>query len=515
MKDKLNETLSNHINTEIVLGYIKNGLLLITLCVFISWLLFPEKFSHQVYTGFILNVQNIVFWGGIICLLIAALLVALEEKWGLSVGIVVGAMIIAYITVDGYHDIRLSYIAKIYPATPIEQPVQMTSQSILHTPRDVAETEISSAVSTSSYLPDTQTLDVTVDDEGNFDFVEAVNPHTMYTKYFIKNGIGYVILHDHREGEKRKVFTDTSISIGENLFWRNGINNHLYRDRLFSRFGSVLPVPTSVGGNERVILVANNTQLSWLLHIPKWLGVKVVDGQKVEFLNPKQSGEDPRLIGRPIFPREIAEEIIEAQVYEHGLFGNFGRQDIIEFSKNKDGSHLQEIRDGNGRLYYFAPVQGKSTNSIVAYYYVDAATGDLFKYVLPKLTTHFGYKRAELAVKSASTRTWSDIYSVENLQYFTRNDNSTWVIGTITQTSFDTVTNKTIHTYVESVVVNDADDTEKTTFKRRSDLIHWADSDLNMESLSSSNIDELYQNLQSLRDQETQVLEQIKQLQGV
>jgi hypothetical protein len=497
---------------KIILGLI----IVISFMTFLFWLLFPQKLSLLIFTGFYLSFQKIIFSALIIILLLAALVAFVEEKFSLSIGVIFLTGIFAYLAAVGYNDLRLTNIAQSYKPQNIDQPIQMTSRSLLHTPRDVAETEISALISTSTYKPDDDTLDVTIDDQGDFDFVEAINPATIYSKYILKKGVGYAILHDHLEGKNRKNVIDTPIKIGEDLFWRNGVDNHLYRDRWFSTFTSVLPVPTSEGGNERVVLVANNVTYSPLFHVPQWLGAKVVDGEKVEFLSPQAAAQDPRLIGRPIFPREVAESIIEAQIFEKGLFGNFGRQDIVEFSKNHDGSHLQEIRDGNGRLYYFAPVQGRSTNSVIAFYYVDAQTGDLFKYVLPRLESHFGYKRAELAIKAGSTvRPWSDQYSIENLQYFTRIDGSMWVIGTITQTTYDSVLNKTIHTYVESVVVSDADDTVKQVFHGRSELINWADSENTLLVNSTPDLSTLYQELDEVRTKESEILDQIKTFQGV
>ncbi len=472
--------------------------------------LFPARMNYIFFRGIWLNLQYIALAVIVAGFCYIAYQYFEKREWvraavWFSLGIVISIIIVI-----AYPTYRLSLIAHKYQPEILDNPIELNSYSLIHTPKDVAHTEMTATSTASLYTPKKEYMDVTIDNNNQFDYVAPINPDGFFNKFGV--GAGYVIVHDHDEGENRKEIVDTPVHIGEGLFWTRGINHQLYKWTGASVYTSIIPIPIVENNQTRVALIADRISYSWLFHVPHWDGLKIIDKDKVQFLTPAQAQADPRLIGRPLFPKSLVDEILNAQTFEKGWTGNIGgRRDIIQFNTYIDDSHVQLIQLADGP-YFMAPVVAKGGKSLIAIYYINARTANFFKYNMPNNKTHFGFERASFASRSASSvKPWNEQqYDIQNLQMFPKNGHFYW-LSTITQSVTDPVDPKNdIHIYLETIVNDAADENTKFRFTSRNQVFQWADSGTILPGETSTT--DLFTQLADLQAKEDELIQQIQAL---
>ncbi|MDO8424455.1 MAG: hypothetical protein Q7S70_00765 [bacterium] len=259
---------------------------------------------------------------------------------------------------------------------------------------------------------------------------------------WLRNADGFTIVN----GSGDVTTIRQKMEVGEGMLGSDNIIWKLRQQRYWSKVAEIYYVQ---GNNNEVIAVAPylDYSLSFPVMVPHWGGVFLVHSSgKIEDLSPEQAKDHPLLKGVRIFPEELARLYANAYAYKKGISNvMFRHEDQIEIpSVGLPGAGYRQnempflLPTELGQKWFVAAVPW-GAEGIYRIFLIDAITGSIDLYVLPKDSALIGPNRARGYITRAYPYfDWDKFYVLEPRPIM-RAETLYWMF-TVTPTNFAGVT---------------------------------------------------------------------------
>lgn len=468
--------------------------------------LFPAS-TNAALLGLFLNIPYLVFFSILVVIGFASLSYFAKEEIGRGVQVALVAMVLPLTLTIDYGNFRLATIADTYQPKVITQLPLFDKDSIVHTTAKVALTAMQGGNNNSMFKPREEYLDRTVDDKGVI-YIAPNTPGAFAATY--ASNPGFTILRDYKTDGEYVEEIDQEQRYGEGLFWTHGINHQLYKNTFFANYSRITPVPVTTENGTKILMLADKIGYHWFTNVPKWLGLKVSDGNTFEYLTPDQAQKNPRFTHRFIFPRELALRIVESQVANKGFWSAILPR-IDRIDTDNMGENLQEVllteEDGTKSPYYVITVQPEEGKALLSAYLINGHSGEFSVYNFPRVPSQIGHEQAILNIEAGSSiQPWSASYSVGMIQYYNSAQGPYWIGSIVKQSGDSTSLAGAQQMFVEDVVVSTEKTDERIKFPSRASLETWM---LTGQVTTATDVTSLGQQLKDLRQKEDEILKQL------
>jgi hypothetical protein len=468
--------------------------------------LFPAS-TNALLLGLFLNIPYMVFLGIFLVIGFFSLSYFSNKELGRGVQVGIVAVIIPLLLTVSFDAFRLTATASTYQPKVITQLPVFDKDSIVHTTTKVALTAMQGGNNNSMFKPREEYLDRTVDDKGVI-YIAPNTPGTFASTY--SSNPGFTILRDYKTDGEYVEEIDQEQKYGEGLFWTHGINNQLYKGTFFANYSKITPVPITTEKGTKILIVADKVGYHWFTNVPKWLGLKVSDGNTFEYLTPEQAQKDSRFDHRFIFPRELALKMVQSQVANKGfLSAILPRVDRIDTDNMDD--NLQEVlltqKDGTKNPYYVITAQPEGGKALLSAYLIDGHNGEFSVYNFPRVPSQIGHEQAILNIEAGSSiQPWSNSYSVGMIQYYNGAQGPYWIGSIVKESGNSESLTGTQQMFVEDVVVSTEKTDQRIKFPSRASLETWMSTG---QVTTTVNPTDLAKQLQDLRQKEDEILSKL------
>ena len=443
----------------------------------LSWLVYQILWGHLPYIG-------VVILGVIICVKAARLFNGNRTRHlGVVYGLL-GVFVIAgglFVQWSG----ASSVLAQHNAFAPRKALLDDDNSHVRFTPFEVAFRGMKNTFSDSTYYLDGKDM-AALDVDGGFGYVVPIVPNGVIQP-FLREMSGFVIFNDDPTvpDDKRIRRVHQSFKYGIGMQWFTDIWLQLARHDPFAVYGEPYYEQLDPANRDKFTIVVPKMKYSYSVaayFVPvaylDWGGVTLVyDDGKIENLSVAEAKSDPRLKGHMIYPRELAENVINAQVYDEGLLSGWiqrpGKIEVPELPGDNQMPFLIKSADGHSYDVVTAEPAGPS-HSVFRVYAIDVSTGDrsVFEFN-PEKQGLIGPAAAISYGKAIPGINWVEQHKDGETGNFrlietipiTRNGSLFWKM---------TITQRDSASVVGTVIVNPAQPTEGTRkFDHRAEFMAW------------------------------------------
>ena len=454
----------------------------------LSWILYQGVYAHFPYV-------LVVGIGGFICLLSLGVFADSRRRHLGVVYLILGLFVLGGGIIVQWSGAS-SVLAQMNTFAPRKVLIDDDRSHLRFTPFDVAFRGMQNTFSDSAFYLDRADM-AALDVDGGFGYVVPTIPNGVLQPFFEQMN-GFVIFNDDPSipDNQRIRRVHQKFKYGLGMQWFVDIWLQLARDDPFAVYGRPYYEQLDPANRDKFTLVVPKMRYSFGLAaylIPvsyrTWGGVALVhDTGVIESLSVEQAKSDPRLKGHMIYPHELADAIVEAQVYDEGIMSGWfqrpGKIEVPELPGNNQMPFLVKSVDGRSYDIVTAEPAGPS-HSLYRVYAVDMSTGErsVFEYdsqqqglIGPAAAISYGKSIPGINwIEDHDGKSSGNFQLVEPLPV-TRGGTLYWKM-TQTQRDYASV--------VGTVVVDPARPTEGVRrFDTRGDFFAWLDSN---EPLRSNN----------------------------
>lgn len=281
-------------------------------------------------------------------------------------------------------------------------------------PRKVAYAYLITSIDFPRYTIDNVNITAFNDRIYWYSFIE---PDGLINSFILKSKGVFLVPVDTVDREiisdMRKLEYSPGQLITDNLYWK------LYKFDYFADYGQ----PRVVIKNKHIYIIVPQIKyrFKWFYTVPYWAGAVVIDEKgNIKHYKPEELLTEFK--DAPIYPMELAREIIESQNYwKDGVFSNimnilFYHEDMIELP-DCDSNCLNKqpyLIMSNKKLYWLFAVEPFGKAYGISTIFVASMEGKLYKYKFK--VPHIGPEKGKLYVEKAlPTFDWNRFEIVEPL----------------------------------------------------------------------------------------------------